>query len=280
MVLKYFMHRADFRLQFSYNIAFQKRPLEALVVTMKTNGEIPSLLRQLENLNTDLYERPRQIKQIQKDLQFLYDDLCAAFWTATPEQRVDVHVALEFRTPLALQLVIYYKQITAQAQKSAAKKRQAQNTKQLIRQAMAARALLEHKVPEAQLENIHAQIARSAASLQLDLDQLHEELDILPKYFIQRAMQYQKAGDRIRALKALGIALQENPSLEKNDRVVTMAAELTSESEVSAIITLSDGYVLRKFVEELEFVERRDRIIAEESKPRSTLETIRSWFAS
>ena len=62
--------------------------------------------------------------------------------------------------------------------------------------------------------------------------------------------------------------------------MVMLASALTGETEVSAIITMSDGYVLRKFVEELEYVQRRDRIVAEEMRPRSTLETIRSWFAN
>ena len=206
--------------------------------------------------------------------------MCAAYWTATPEQRVDAQVALEFRTPLALQLLNYYKQIVSQLSKAAAKKRQDQNTRQLIRQGMAARVLMGRKVPEAQLDGPNGLFDQAAGTLGANLEEMAESLAVLPKYFVQRALQYHKGNDRIRALKALGMALQENPTLEKNDRVVMLASALTGETEVSAIITMSDGYVLRKFVEELEYVQRRDRIVAEEMRPRSTLETIRSWFAN
>jgi hypothetical protein len=92
---------------------------------------------------------------------------------------------------------------------------------------------------------------------------------------VQRAIQFQKGRERIRALKALSIALAINPRLENNDRVAALASVLTGETEMSGLLTISDPYVLKKFIQQLERTEL-DRQTP--PPPKSTLQVIRSWF--
>ncbi len=246
-------------------------------VMMKNKGDVPALIRQLEVLNDDLQFRPRQAKQTEKALQFLYDDLCAAYLDASPEQRADICIGLEFRPKLIDQLLVYYLNIADQALKTARKKRQEQTAAQLIRQGAAANALIGHRVPEEQIELPNDQVLEAASAINFDLAACAESLNVSYKVYVQRAIQYHRGKDRIRALKALGIALQEHPPLETNDRVLALASILTGETELSAVLTLSDRYVLYKFVQELE----RAQVVKQtnsELKSRSTIEVIRSWF--
>ncbi len=246
---------------------------------MKTNGDIPTLLRRLETLNADLRDRPRQTKQTEKELLFVYDDLTAAYLDASPEQRVDSCVALEFRAGLVNCLLTYYKNMVAQVSKGARKKRQDQTFRQSVQQAAATRALIGRKIPIEDIEELDLQFQEAADAAGVDVSEMVDSMEPSYKFFVQRALQYYKAKDRIRALKALGIAMQKNPALENNDRVLALAATLTGETEFSAIVTMSDAYVLRKFVEELERAQLAERVQME-PQSRSTLDVIRSWFAS
>lgn len=244
---------------------------------MKNHSDIPALIGQLEVLYDDLQYRPKQAKQTEKALQFLYDDLCAAYLDASPEQRADICIALEFRQKLIDQLLNYYKNIADQALKSTRKKRQEQTAAQLIRQGAAANALIGRRVPEEEIEQPNDQILEAATAVNFDLAACAESLNVSYKTYVQRAIQYHRGKDRIRALKALGIALQEHPPLETNDRVLALASILTGETELSAVLTLSDRYVLYKFVQELE----RAQVVKQansELRSRSTIEVIRSWF--
>ncbi|MAS34667.1 MAG: hypothetical protein CL610_11715 [Anaerolineaceae bacterium] len=246
---------------------------------MTNKNNIPALIRQLEIIYQDFQSRSRQAKQIEKELQFLYDDLCESYLTATSEQRADVCIALEFRERLINQLLVYYRHIANQTEKSVAKKRQESAVRQLVQQGVAARALIGRRVPEEDLEVATRQIAEAAEAIHFDHETLAEDLDVSYKYFVQRAIQYHKGKDRIRALKALGMALQQHPTLERNDHVLALASTLTGETELSAVLTLSDRYVLYKFVQELEEAEARSHAAAAPPQ-RSTLATIRSWFTN
>jgi hypothetical protein len=250
-----------------------------MLVTMKNKGDVPGLIHQLELLSDDLQYRPRQAKQTEKALQFLYDDLCAAFQDATPEQRADIGIALEFRQKLIDQLLIYYRSIAEQALKAARKKRQEATAAQLIQQGAVANTLIGRRVPEDQLEQPNDQILQAATMIGFDLSAYIAELSVSYKVYVQRAIQYHRGKDRIRALKALGIALQEHPPLENNDRVLALASILTGETELSAVLTLSDRYVLYKFVQELERAQAVKQANTE-LKSRSTIEVIRSWFTN
>lgn len=245
---------------------------------MKNKGDVPALIRQLEMLSEDLQFRPRQAKQTEKALQFLYDELCAAYLDATPEQRADICIALEFRPKLIDQLLLYYRSIAEQALKAARKKRQEENTAQLIRQAAVASAIIGRRLPEEELEQANEQMLEAAAA-DFDLREFAETLTVSYKVYVQRAIQYHRGKDRIRALKALGIALQEHPPLETNDRVLALASILTGETELSAVLTLSDRYVLYKFLQDLERAHAIKQANSE-LKSRSTIEVIRSWFTN
>lgn len=244
---------------------------------MKNKGDVPALIRQLEVLNDDLQYRPKQARQTEKALQFLFDDLCAAYIDATPEQRADIAIALEFREKLIGQLLVYYRSIAEQAHKATRKKRQESTAVQLIRQGAAANTLIGRRVPIEQLEQPNDQILEAASTAGFDLAAFVEALNVSYKIYVQRAIQYHRGKDRIRALKALGIALQEHPPLETNDRVLALASILTGETELSAVLTLSDRYVLYKFVQELEQAQAMKQANSE-LRSRSTIEVIRSWF--
>jgi hypothetical protein len=72
------------------------------------------------------------------------------------------------------------------------------------------------------------------------------------------------------------MALKHNPRLEDDVKVRQMAAGLTGETEVSAVLTLSDGFVVQKFIQQIERARKaRDEA---DGKSRSTVEIIRSWF--
>lgn len=246
---------------------------------MKNNNDLPNLIRQLETLNRDLQDRPRQAKQMEKDLQYLYDDLCAAYLNAKPEQRADVHIALDIRGRLLEPLLAYFKTVSSQALKTAHRKKQEHAAHQLIQQAAAANVLIGQRFPEEELAAATQQLHEAAAATHFDLREFADSLEVSYKFFMQRALQYHRGHDRIRALKALGLALQANPDLDRDDRVQALAATLTGESEMSAMITVSDNYLLRKFVQELEEAELLRRAKSE-PKPRSTMEIIRSWFTN
>jgi uncharacterized protein YbjQ (UPF0145 family) len=247
---------------------------------MKTPTDIPTLIQQIEARNDDLrlFTRPGQLKQVEKSVAFLCDDLCAAYLDASPEQRADICIAVEFRGPFLREMAKYYHQTAVQAARTAAKKNKEQAARDLIRQAAAANAIIGTRLPEYDLEESNRIIMETAAAVGFDLHPLAHDLEVPYKVFLQRALQYHKGKDRIRALKALGNALYLHPSLENNDRVLALAAVLTGKTEVSAMLTLSDRYILNKFVQEIEEaeIERRSRL---EPKPRSTLDTIRSWFS-
>ena len=248
-----------------------------MLMKMKNNGDVPALIRQLEMSSDDLLHRPRQAKQTEKALQFLFDDLCAAYPDATLEQRADISIALEFREKLVGHLLTYYRSITEQALKAARKKRSEPSTIQLISQSAVANILIGRRVPEEQIEQTNDQILEAAAAARFDLGAFVEEMTVSYKVYVQRAIQYHRGKDRIRALKALGIALQDHPPLENNDRVLALASILTGETAMSAVLTLSDRYVLYKFVQELELAHALKQTNSE-LKSRSTIEVIRSWF--
>ena len=246
---------------------------------MKTITDVPALIRQIEDMNAQLHDENKAHKVKEKDIHFLFDDVCAAYLIATPEQRVDISVALEYRDRLLEHFLNYFNNLAEQAANTAKRKRQAHTAHELIQQGIAADAIIGRKVIETEMERGNDKIIQAAEATGFDVLEQARQLDVHCKYYFQRALQYEKGKDRIRALKSLGISLKLNPKLQDNDRVMALAAKLTGETEQSAIITMSEGYVLKKLVHHLE-ARQRDRLAASKPKPRSTLGSIRSLFSS
>ena len=240
---------------------------------------IPTLIRRLEDLNRQLRNamKPRQIKQAEKELQFVFDELCEAYPIATLEERVDISIALEYRDMLLEVFVEYFRDVTDQAVKAAQRKRK--QAVELIQHAVAANTIIGRKVIESDLEEANENLIQAAEKMNFDALELARELDVPYKYYVQRAIQYNKGHDRIRALKALGIGLKLHPKLADNDRVIALAVTLTGETAQSAMITISEGYVLKKLIYQLEDEQLRRQYL-EQPKPRTTLDTIRSLFSS
>ena len=246
---------------------------------MKNITDVPNLIRQIEDVQNQLRDDGKSRKVRPKDIHFLFDDICAAYLIATPEQRVDISVALEYRDKLLGHFLSYFNNLADQALKASQRKRQRSTAHDLIQQGIAADALIGRKVIETEMEAGNDKLIEAAEAAEFNALEQARQLDVHCKYYFQRALQYEKGHDRVRALKALGIAIKLNPNLQDNDRVAALAAKLTGESEVSAIITMSEGYVLKKLVLHLEARER-DRLAATRPKQRSTLGSIRSLFSS
>jgi tetratricopeptide (TPR) repeat protein len=246
---------------------------------MKNITDVPALIRQIEDLQNQLRDEGKARKVKQKDIHFLFDDVCAAYLIATPEQRVDISVALEYRDTLLEYFLSYFNNLAEQAAKAAKRKRQRNTAHELIQRGIAADALIGRKVIETEMEGGNDKIIHAAEAVDFNVLEQAQQLDVHCKYYFRRALQYQKGNDRIRALKALGIALKLNPKLEENERVVALATQLTGETGPSAIITMSEGYVLKKLVHHLE-ARDRDRLAASKPKPRSAFGSIRSMFNS
>lgn len=246
---------------------------------MRHDGTIPSQIQVLETLNRQLNSgaKPRAIQQTEKELLFLYDDLCAAYLNATFEERVDINIALEFRGRLLTVFATYFGNIAQQAFKSSKNRRQEKTTVDLLQQGVAANMLVSPRVPESDIEEADKLMIQAATEIGFDMLSLAKKLDIPAKHYVQRALQYHKGKQRAKALKSLSLALKANPQLEQNDRVIALATTLTGESPISAMITLSEGYVLRRLIEDIE--KRSDDLRQDpDLRPRSTLDVIRSWL--
>jgi hypothetical protein len=244
-------------------------------MTMENN--LSTLTRQLENLYDELRTQTntRQLKNLDKMLLSLYDDICAAYLQAALEHRVDLRVAIESRDHFAHQLAEYLRTTANAAARIADKKRRIAEAQQLVQQGIAAQTIVERKVAPEQIEGAINSLQSSALLVGVDALGLAQELDIPAQAFVRRALQHRKGHSRIRALKALSLALQSNPKLEDDDRIAALAADLTGQSPYSALVTVGDGYVLKKLIENLE---REQQAQQPDYRPRSTLDVIRSWF--
>lgn len=244
---------------------------------MKNRSTISEIIQDLDGTYSQLSEaKPRQTQQIEKNLQAQYTELCTVYPDISPEQRVDVATTLLYRDRLLAQLVLFFRNITKQGAQLAERKRQENQARQLMKQSVAAFSLLEHKVIISTIESTEHQMLQTCAALGIDPIAMLESMDVTYRDYVLRAAHYQKQRDRIRAIKALSMALKHNPRLEDDLKVRQMAAALTGETEMSAVLTLSDGFVVQKFIQQ---IERARKARSEESdKSRSTMEIIRSWF--
>lgn len=247
-----------------------------MAIDSKTWG----LIRQLEALHTDLQTqiKRRAIQQTEKELLFLCDDICAAYITGSEENRVDLQVAFDGRDALVNQLVTYFGNTATQALKAAQRKKQT-DAVQHIRQGAAANSIIGTRAPESDLETTDNQLLEAAKMVRYDVARFALALQVPYKAYAQRAMQYNKGGDRIRALKALGLALQDNPKLSENTRINALAVTLTNTSQHQAILTLSDAYLRKKFVLSLEHEAEMKRLAEERPQSRSPLERLRSLLS-
>ncbi len=246
---------------------------------MKHDGTLPSQIQSLETLNRELDSgvKPRAVQQIEKELLFLFDDICDSYLSATDEERADANIAFEFRGRLLNVLAVYFNNIAQQAFKSSKNRRQEKATSDLLRQGIAANILVGPRVTESDIEAADKMMIQAATQINFDVVSLIKELEVPSKIYVQRAIQYNKGKQRAKALKALFLGLKANPQLEKNDRVIALATTLTGESPISAMVTMTEGYVLRRMVED---VEKRsdDSRQGARTGSRSTLDVIRSWW--
>jgi tetratricopeptide (TPR) repeat protein len=248
---------------------------------MKHDSTVPSILQNLEYLNRELNtsDNARALQQTERELLFLFDDLCAAYLEATYEERVDINVSFEFRGKLLELMVTYFENIAQQALKASKSRWQEKNAIQLLRQGVAANTIVGPRVPESDLEQADENMIKAADQIGFDMISLARELDIPSKYYVQRAIQYNKGKQRAQALKALGLALKSNPQLDQNEKVVALASTLTGESPMSAMITISEGYVLRKLIEDIERQSQPANATKTQRSRTTPLDVIRSWLS-
>jgi len=247
---------------------------------MSTDSTTWGLIRQLEALHADLQTqtRRRAIQQAEKEILFLCDDICNAYINGSVEDRVDIQVAFDCRDALVNQLVTYFSNVAEQAQKAAKRKKQTEAV-QFIRRGAAANSIIGTRVPESEMEATDHQLLEAARLAKFDVARFALALQVPYKAFAQRALQYNKGRDRIRAVKALGMALQTNPKLGENTRINALAVTLTNSTLHQAILILSDGYLRRKFVVEMEREAELKRMAQEKSQNRNPIDRLRSLLS-
>ena len=81
----------------------------------------------------------------------------------------------------------------------------------LLEQAVAADLIADGRSDPEPIETTQALLLDAIDTLGFDLDAYAGKLAIAPAAFAKRAAQEQKAGDTMAAIKALGVALQEDP---------------------------------------------------------------------
>lgn len=247
---------------------------------MADEGKTLGLTRQLESLHADLqaHTRRRAIQQTEKDILFLCDDICTAYIESDEPGRVDIQIAFDCRDMLITQLIVYFGNIAEQALKSAKRKKQSEAV-QLIRQGAAANIIIGTRAPESDLETADHQLLEAAQLVGFDVGRFAQGLQVSYKGYAQRALQYNKGRDRIRALKALGLALHENPKLSENTRINALAVTLTNSTPHHAIMTLSDAYLRKKLIQDLEREANIRRMAEEKPQNRTPLDVLRSLLS-
>ncbi|MBZ0296530.1 MAG: hypothetical protein K8L99_28475 [Anaerolineae bacterium] len=247
---------------------------------MAVHEHVTALLQQLEQIYADIESSSKlhPSPHSKSVLQNLYDDLCDALLGAPPDSRADILIAFQFRPTLIEVMGDYFQNIAQQAAKAVHSKRQRSNAINLTQRTIAAFSIVNARLPERDLTQGQQDLFDASTELNLDIDAILQAITVPAKYYVQRAIQYHRGKQPVKALKALYLGLKASPSLEKNDRVIALATTLTGESPMSAMITLSDGYVLEKFIEGITG-QASISTLEQPPRPRSTLEIIRSWLS-
>lgn len=247
---------------------------------MAIHENVTALLQTLEQIYADTEASPKfqRTHQIENRLQNLYDDLCAVFLDAPPDSRADIQIAFQFRPILNEVMGAYLDTIAQQAAKASQNKRQKVNATSPTQRGIAAFVIVSARLPEHDIRQAQQELLSAAHELNIDFEATIEECAVPAKYYVQRALQYHRGKQRVKALKALYLGLKASPTLEKDDRVIALATTLTGESPMSAMITMADGYVLEKFIEELD-VPTKTSTLERVPRPRSTFDIIRSWLS-
>lgn len=244
---------------------------------MNTELSSHQLVQKLEQSSADLeFASSGKRSAIEREVLHLLNDICDELLQAGPESRADLHIAFQFEEGLIEILGKYVTAITQQASRAAASRPGQRHTYELVQRAAAAHSLAQYRLAEEMMVREGLALKTAARAARVDLNALFTNLNVPAKSYVQRAIQYYRGKQPIKALKGLNLALRIAPQLEKNERVIALATTLTAETPISAMITISDGYVLRKHIEELK---RQRRAQSAEITKRSTLEILRSWLS-
>jgi tetratricopeptide (TPR) repeat protein len=211
--------------------------------------DVELVLAQVDALHHKIRTAKKKIAD--KEWQPLYKQVCAAFREATPQQRVDIQIALENRDALLSLFVSYLTKMTETALKAAGK----DNRKIAIpalEEALTADAIVDGRFNIDELQRIHRQLEATAAETRYDMEAfLHKLATPVPTY-LERAYTLHKAGNRSQAIRTLGRALQLDHSLQKQEHIADFAAVLTGKSPQTALLTLEDPYLRNLYIEECE----------------------------
>jgi hypothetical protein len=177
--------------------------------------------------------------------------VCAAFRGATPEQRVDIQIALEGRETQLSLFVNYLNRMTDTALKAARK----DNRKVAIpalEEALTTDAIIDGRYNEETLQRIHQQLQAAVTETHYDMEAFLRKLETPMSIYLDHAYMLHKQGNRSQAIRVLGRAVQLDHTLQKQEQIGDFAATLTGQSPKGALMTLEDAYLRNLFIEELE----------------------------
>ncbi len=211
--------------------------------------DVDSVITQLGLLQNKIKASKKRIAD--KEWQPIYKQVCAAFREATPEQRVDIQIALENREAQLSLFVTYLSKITETALKAARK----DNRKVAIpalEEALTADAIIDGRYNVDTLQRIHKQLEAAVAETHYDMEAFLRKLETPMSTYLDHAYKLHKQGSRSQAIRVLGRAVQLDHSLQKQEHIADFAAVLTGQSPKGALMTLEDAYLRNLFIEELE----------------------------
>lgn len=181
----------------------------------------------------------------------LFDEMCAAYSSAGIEQRIDMKLAFDGRDEVLSTLLEYIENIMRQASQSLndPKKSSLAAANSQLENALTAHLMLDGRGRAEVVERERDQLYDLFAEAGFNMTPIVKQLEIPAAAYAKRAYQLNKVSDRLNAAKALGCALQKNPELDENEKVVDLACAIVGQPMQVSIRTLEDAYLRRKFVE-------------------------------
>lgn len=207
---------------------------------MSMNATI-SMLTKLNTLDKQL-ETASKKKIPDKDWLNLFHEVCGAFRNASAEERVDMQIAFEDRHRLLNQFTAYLNKMAQTAAKTAHQGSQAK-TAALIEEGTLADAIIDGRVNMDDLRRAQNLLVEASEKIHFDLNRFIQKFETPANMYVERAYQLHKANEFKQAIQVLGRAIQLNPSLQKNDKIAQLAAELTGEAPRNALMTLEDPFL-------------------------------------
>jgi tetratricopeptide (TPR) repeat protein len=240
-------------------------------------NRVDALINQLDQLDEKARRSPnRQIPE--QDCRKVYDQICELFPNASPDERVDIHVAFESREALVAALLAYETRLTQQASKLADRDKRKEAI-QSLELALIADVIIDGRASVEALQEIQNQLLKVAEELHYDVETFLQQMATPAGAYVERAYLFYKQNNRIRAIRCLGRALQLDHTLRYNEKIGDLAKVLTNESPHSAVMLLEDSFLRDSLVQDIERQIKRTQT-AEMSKVTTDTSLFKRVFGS